>query len=231
MTSSPFADGPGGSDPHSGPAADAPAGASGADTSHRRSEQQKRILAAAMTCFAREGFHGTSMQKICAEAGMSPGALYRYFPSKEALIAAIVADERSQRLHILDTLARAPSLIEALMGCMRELLEEPTLPTAQLGPEIMAEAIRNAPLRAAIEACEDESRAQLRQALANAAAREEIDRAIDLDDLMIFLQMLADGAILHHQLHPEWNVPARLSALTALLRRMLAPDPGTGGVP
>lgn len=225
MTSFPLADGA--PHPPAEPGADAPS--HGSDAPARRSEQQKRILAAAMTCFAREGFHGTSMQKICAEAGMSPGALYRYFPSKEALIAAIVADERSQRLHILDTLVQAPCLIEALMGCMRELLEEPTLPTAQLGPEIMAEAIRNTQLRAAIEPCEDESRAQLREALVNAVAREEIDRAIDIDDLMIFLQMLADGAILHHQLHPEWKVPARLPALTALLRRMLTPDPGTGG--
>ena len=44
-----------------------------------------RDLAAAQRCFVRSGFHGASMQDICAEAGMSPGNLYRYFPSKEAL--------------------------------------------------------------------------------------------------------------------------------------------------
>ena len=36
------------------------------------------------------------MQEICAEAGMSPGALYRYFPSKVAIIAAIAEAERAQ---------------------------------------------------------------------------------------------------------------------------------------
>src|SRR3954464_11109027 len=45
-------------------------------------DRRSEILSAAQTCFARPGFHQTSMQEICAEAGMSPGNLYRYFRSK-----------------------------------------------------------------------------------------------------------------------------------------------------
>lgn len=52
-------------------------------------DRREEILAAAKRCFSRSGFHGTSMQEICAEARMSPGSLYRYFPSKEAIIAGI----------------------------------------------------------------------------------------------------------------------------------------------
>lgn len=195
----------------------------------RRAEQRKRILVAAMACFAREGFHGTSMQKICAEAGMSPGALYRYFPSKEELIAAIVADERSERQHMLDAIAQAPSILDALADCLRLMLEEPTFPTAQLGPEIMAEAIRNTRMRDAIEPCEEETRGQMREALATAMARGEIDPALDLDDVMVMLQVMADGMILHHQLHPGWNLPRRMAALSTLVRRMLAPAQSTPG--
>ena len=55
----------------------------------RQSDRRLEILDAAQRCFARSGFHGASMQEICAEADMSPGNLYRYFPSKEALIAGI----------------------------------------------------------------------------------------------------------------------------------------------
>ncbi len=156
---------------------------------------------------------------------MSPGALYRYFRSKEELIAAIVADERSERQHLLDELAHAPSVLDALTDCMRLMLNEPTLPTAQLAPEIMAEAIRNTALREAIEPADEEARAELREALGAAMARGEIDPALDLDDVMIMLQAMADGLILHHQLHPAWNVAGRIDALTALVRRMLAPDP------
>jgi AcrR family transcriptional regulator len=191
----------------------------------RRTEQRQRILAAAMACFARDGFHGTSMQQICAEAGMSPGALYRYFRSKEELIAAIVADERSERQHLLDAVTEAPCLLDALTDCLRLILEEPTLPTVQLGPEIMAEAIRNTHLRDAIEPCEEETRVQLRAALVSAAARGEIDPALDIEDVMIMLQVLADGLILHHQLHPTWGLPQRMTAFNTLMRRMLAPAP------
>jgi TetR/AcrR family transcriptional repressor of uid operon len=54
-----------------------------------REAQEERILTAAMNCFIRSGFRGASMNEICSEAGMSPGALYRYFPSKEAIIEKI----------------------------------------------------------------------------------------------------------------------------------------------
>lgn len=191
-----------------------------------RSEQRQRILAAAMECFAREGFHGASMQKICAAAGMSPGALYRYFPSKELLIAAIVEGERAERLAFFDAIVRAPSVLSALTQCMREVLEEGCLASAGLGPEIMAESIRNADLRAAVEPSEEESRAQMRMALAGASARGEIDPALDLDTVVMMLQVIGDGIFLHHRLHPDWRLAERLPAFEMLMRRMLAPRDG-----
>ena len=62
----------------------------------RRDQQTQRILDAAKICFVRSGFQGASMQQICAEAGMSPGALYRYFSSKEAIIEAICEADRAR---------------------------------------------------------------------------------------------------------------------------------------
>src|ERR1700751_3352503 len=59
-------------------------------------DRRAEILSAAQRCFVRSGFHGASMQEICVEAGMSPGNLYRYFPSKEALIAGIAERDRAE---------------------------------------------------------------------------------------------------------------------------------------
>ena len=56
-------------------------------SAQHQSDRRNEILEAAQRCFVRSGFHHASMQDICAEAGMSPGKLYRYFPSKEAIIA------------------------------------------------------------------------------------------------------------------------------------------------
>ncbi|MEU0303457.1 TetR/AcrR family transcriptional regulator [Streptomyces sp. NPDC006175] len=54
--------------------------------------RRRQILAGAARCFAGNGFHGTSMQDVLKEVGLSAGAVYRYFAGKEDLIAAI-ADE------------------------------------------------------------------------------------------------------------------------------------------
>ena len=61
-----------------------------------------------MACFARSGFHKASMQDICAEAGMSAGNLYRYFRSKEAIIAAIAEAERVRNAALFRAARNAP---------------------------------------------------------------------------------------------------------------------------
>src|SRR5919106_2113590 len=54
-----------------------------------RDQRREQILRAAMACMAREGFHRTSMAMIIAESGLSAGAIYGYFKSKNQIIAAI----------------------------------------------------------------------------------------------------------------------------------------------
>jgi TetR/AcrR family transcriptional regulator, transcriptional repressor of aconitase len=51
--------------------------------------RRRQILDAARRCFVRDGFHMTTMHDVLQEAGLSAGAVYRYFPSKEDLIHAI----------------------------------------------------------------------------------------------------------------------------------------------
>src|SRR6202000_1783695 len=55
----------------------------------RHEEKRQEILDAARRCFVRDGFRGASIADICAEAGISPGHLYHYFPSKEAIVGAM----------------------------------------------------------------------------------------------------------------------------------------------
>lgn len=51
--------------------------------------RRQQILDAARICFLRNGFHQTSMQDVIREAGLSVGAVYRYFPSKNELIKTL----------------------------------------------------------------------------------------------------------------------------------------------
>ncbi|MFD3510315.1 TetR/AcrR family transcriptional regulator [Nocardia sp. NPDC058666] len=52
--------------------------------------RRQQILDAAQLCFARKGFHETSMQDVFTESGMSAGAVYRYFTSKNEIIGSLV---------------------------------------------------------------------------------------------------------------------------------------------
>ncbi|MCL7426465.1 TetR/AcrR family transcriptional regulator [Streptomyces sp. YS415] len=52
--------------------------------------RRRQILEGAARCFARNGFHATSMQDVLKEADLSAGAVYRYFSGKDELITAIV---------------------------------------------------------------------------------------------------------------------------------------------
>ncbi|GAA3196359.1 hypothetical protein GCM10010451_53300 [Streptomyces virens] len=54
--------------------------------------RRRQILDGAALCFARNGFHATSMQDVLKEVDLSAGAVYRYFGGKEELIAAIVTE-------------------------------------------------------------------------------------------------------------------------------------------
>jgi AcrR family transcriptional regulator len=110
-----------------------------------KEDRRSEILEAARRCVARSGFHQTSMHDICTEAGMSPGNLYRYFPSKEAalladfkdflddfvaLVAARPADEHpvDSLLRTLDTIAQALPVDADAFSWIYELVErEPSL--------------------------------------------------------------------------------------------------------
>src|SRR6266487_3150121 len=54
-----------------------------------REARRQHILRAALRCFARRGYHTTTIDDIAAEAGVSKGAPYVYFQSKEALFRAL----------------------------------------------------------------------------------------------------------------------------------------------
>src|SRR6058998_2406439 len=77
-------------------------------------DRRSQILDAALVCFAKRGFHQTSMHDISAEAGISVGLIYRYFRSKEAVIAALAEQYKTEIGALLERARRAPTLLESL---------------------------------------------------------------------------------------------------------------------
>lgn len=205
------------------PAAAPPLSADGATA---RPNPRRRVLDAAALCFTRNGFHATSMQEVCAAARMSPGALYRYFPSKDAIIMAIIEEERAARVALFDGLERAPSFVGGLMEMGRRLFAgELPFVCADLGPEIAVESARNPRLKEMFDAVEEEMNAAMRRALVLGQQRGEIATDLDLDHVLLLLQSLGDGLLARKALEPEGRLAASLPGIGLLLTRMLAPRP------
>jgi AcrR family transcriptional regulator len=116
-------------------------------------EQQRRaqILAAAMACFARQGYHATSMDDVVRESSLSVGAIYSYFGSKEDLFLALSDDRAEQTLAYLNELFRQPGpmadkLGEAVDYFFRQLSDD-LIPLARVNVEFLSEAAKSERLK------------------------------------------------------------------------------------
>ena len=110
-------------------------------------ERRERIVEAAERAFVRHGFHAATMQHVADEAGMSPGNLYRYFPSKEAIVEGLCEVDKMRRAGsfsaFADFMARNGDLAEAIRSGMREHVLSKPPEKARMIVEIWAEAGRN----------------------------------------------------------------------------------------
>lgn len=197
-----------------------------------REAQEERILNAAMTCFIRSGFRGASMNEICTEAGMSPGALYRYFPSKEAIIEKISADHRQQSAEILDRMMKSDNIVDAITQVGIDHVRKMSLNTTGPGPrdssarlfvEVRAEAMRNEGVAAICELHEGLMREKLHAAFSAAKERGEIDPVTDMELLVATLAAMGEGIIMRN--FPSQGVPVEAlePVFRALAEGMLRP--------
>lgn len=108
--------------------------------------RRQQILDAATECFARQGFHVTSMQDIFRASGLSAGAVYRYFPSKNSLIKAISENMLAQVLAPAIDALSAQRLDPASALASIAVLFEPGGLTARTLPvvvQVWAESFRD----------------------------------------------------------------------------------------
>jgi AcrR family transcriptional regulator len=135
--------------------------------------RREQIVDAAMTRFAEGGFHSTGMAEVIAATGLSAGAVYRYFPSKEALIQAIVeervlANAAAAFERILDEGVDDPvEAVSAGLGIVDAVTARQGVDLTKVAVQAWGEALRNP----AILAVAQGAYAQMRSYLAAVAHR------------------------------------------------------------
>jgi AcrR family transcriptional regulator len=114
-------------------------------------ERRRQILRAAVSCFARRGFHLTTMNDISAEAEISVGLIYRYFENKDAVITFMASEHLEDLRQVLQQARRAPTLFEALeLVSIRHCEEQPEHLHASFVADLFAEAARNEQVRVVV---------------------------------------------------------------------------------
>ena len=189
-------------------------------------DRRAEILAAAQRCFARSGFHQASMQEICAEAQMSAGNLYRYFSSKEAIIAGISERNRAEAAESFAAVAKAPNFFAGLAALARHHLVERTAEEVGLCAEIMAESRRNPEIAGQYQHIESEVKAGLIGMLRHAAEHGEIASDVDLDGAATVLMVLADGISWRRAVDPGFDGKIVLPLILKMIHGLLAKPQG-----
>jgi len=191
-----------------------------------QADRRFEILRAAQTCFARSGFHQTSMQEICIEAGMSPGNLYRYFRSKEEIIAGIAERDRADAAQQLAAVGEG-DFFDGLAALAQHHLVERSAEEVALCAEIMAESRRNPAVARIYQDMEVDVRARFIALLRSAAERGEI-RDIDFDGTVTVLFALADGLSWRRAVEPSFNAEAVMPIVLGMVRQLLNPATDNG---
>ncbi|WP_304782137.1 TetR/AcrR family transcriptional regulator [Herminiimonas sp.] len=190
------------------------------------------VLKAAGKCFRKTGFHQTSMQQICAETGLGPGAVYRYFTGKEAIIEAMVDDERRQARAMLLQMREAESIQQALTAATRLFAERYRASAdASLMTEVYAEGMRSKRVGIVLRKIEAEWIMGLTNLLRLAQARGQIDATLDAAQTALFLTGMWDGMVIRQHFHAHEDAHALPAFFDMMIARLLAKEgkPDRGG--
>jgi len=114
----------------------------------QRESRRQQILEAALACFSENGFHQTGIADIVRRSGMSHGAVYGYFQSKDDIIEAL-ADDRHQREAALNAVVqKVQNPIDGLLALVRAYarsliigLVKKAQSTRQLPGDLSADAV------------------------------------------------------------------------------------------
>jgi AcrR family transcriptional regulator len=182
--------------------------------------RRRQILGAALVCFSRRGFHQTPMQAIFDEAGLSPGAVYRYFKSKEEIVQAIASET-------LGGFARAiePGPDEEPLGPVElldrffDFIEGVELRRERLRLAIQAwgEVLHNPELSDFVRGLVDDLRTRMSATLREAQRRGALDPELDTDAAARVLIAIAQGFVVQSAWFEDLDPRTFRAAARALL--------------
>ena len=190
-------------------------------------EKRQHILEAAEECFQRDGFRGASIGEICTAAHMSPGHLYHYFDSKEAIIEAIFESRLEREAAIVGELTQTPNadLIAAICGWLDGRMKDVRAHGTSLGLEMRAESARNPAIAKIASRVDRGVRELLSHLIREGQERGQVDPALDPDSAAAVVHSIIFGLNRLGAIRDsKFDVKAASAMLKLLMERFLEPQ-------
>lgn len=184
--------------------------------------RRSQIVEAAMNCVCRHGFHKATTAMIAKEAGFSEGQLYRYFPSKEAIIAAIA--ESLTRRH-LARIIRARTSSELAEIISREMTDDSPERNREriLFMEIRAEATRNQAMAEILQKSDQRLKDKALESTLSEFPHLGLDKVVGITEL---LATISEGRIMRSGMSDPENTRQFLNVYKAALAFLLSENSG-----
>lgn len=197
----------------------------------KRESRRQQILDAALACFSEDGFHQTGMADIVKRSGLSHGAVYLYFQSKDDLIEAL-ADDRHRREAVLNSVvqgARDPfDGLRALIAVYAQWLTDPTGEARRrVGIHGWAEALRNRRVRAGVVEGIDMPRAIIVALIERAQHHGLFKRDVSADAIARILIAMFQGFVLQKSWGQDFDVEASMEAVGQVIDGFRTTKPAT----
>jgi TetR/AcrR family transcriptional repressor of uid operon len=191
----------------------------------KHEEKRREILKAAERCFVRDGFRGASISDICGEAGISPGHLYHYFASKEAIIGAMTDAGLEYATSRLRRMMEDANAIPALLSELERGKSGHRHRQANQAFifDMLAEAVRNPAIADIVHAHSRALHSLLSVFLQDAQKRGQVDSTLDPDLTAAILLSVIDGAKTLTIRDPKLNMTKSIDVLKILISRFLTP--------
>src|SRR5215475_3901720 len=167
-------------------------------------DRPSQILDAALSCFAKRGFHQTSMHDISAEAGISVGLIYRYFENKEAVISAMADRHKKEISEVLERARQAPTLLESLeILFTAHCCEDAPQVVSAFVVDLYAEASRNPHVADLVRDVLDTAMGGVRDLIARAPEGQNAGTDLTPDELAELIFAVARGMLMLDVLRPQ----------------------------
>jgi TetR/AcrR family transcriptional regulator, repressor for uid operon len=193
-------------------------------TSRRLPDEERRvhILAAAERAFVRYGFHAATMTQVAEEAGMSAGNLYRYFPSKEAIVEGLCLSDQVERSESFAALASAADLRAAMRAALRDHVLGCPPEKARMIVEIWAESSRNARVAAFTRQLDHDVIEGLVELVELAKTRGAAAAHVDPRFVARVMYSLVAGLFKRKALEPNFDVEAESAMALGVFKALFA---------